>query len=761
MCHTLGGMRPPNASLLRTWLLLIGPWAIIAVDITQGDEFVFFDGAVNLDHRFLTPAGLDGHSNAVVCWGVSGLLRCTYLTYGDPITKETADKTVPNGVSVTARDLTSAALDASSTIVCYRNGDLGHGTCNYLKIVESNVDVSRISSSAEVVLEPVWSFNPSVAGLSSSSAVVCYADHDFKLGKCNHLSADAATLTLTAATTFHLESEEIADPSVAGLTSSRVIVCYVAQGSTSYDRRNVCSLLNVGSEHNSTTLLEPAGTVKVVSTEETSYCKVVALSSGTAIVCYTSLSSGDLLCNRLFVVDTEADPSLLSAEAALNVNTKTTGHSTLMTAMAPLDGFNAIACYTDRNSGSGTQQQGICRCLTVDKASGALSAGTAHELNHDSPSYERAAINTNSMARIDDRAALVCYGDDGNSQKGTCATLSIPGAASGSAGDPHLKGAHGDEADFKGEDHGVYNYLTAKNISLNVLVEHDTFRSPYSKLDVNGSWVRGAFHVLRTGTSARLLHVHFLAADPHRAVVTEACAVAGCKNESAARPANPALTRSLGRAKWQHRIVANAPALRIENVAISLKERTLTISTGRWRTTCVSTASAPHWRSLRMNIEMKPTYAVDSDVVAPHGLLGQVRAQRRARPRGPPATPNCRSACDGPHAPDVQPVRRARPQTYDRDNLRVNGRRDSYARLDNGRRAASRKSAGGTVTTRAAAQGFMEGALDDYRMASSFATAFRFSRFDARAAGVRNVSALAGTVLRRREHPHPGREAGG
>ena len=35
----------------------------------------------------------------------TGLLRCTYLTYGDPIIKETADKTVPNGVGVTAREI--------------------------------------------------------------------------------------------------------------------------------------------------------------------------------------------------------------------------------------------------------------------------------------------------------------------------------------------------------------------------------------------------------------------------------------------------------------------------------------------------------------------------------------------------------------------------------------------------------------------------------------------------------------------------------
>ena len=60
----------------------------------------------------------------------------------------------------------------------------------------------------------------------------------------------------------------------------------------------------------------------------------------------------------------------------------------------------------------------------------------------------------------------------------------------------------------------------------------------------------------------------------------------------------------------------------------------------------------------------------------------------------------------------------------------------------------------------AKAEGAIEGTLEDYRMASDFATAFRFSRFDARAAPVRNVSALGGRVGPRHAYGHPGRENG-
>ena len=48
-----------------------------------------------------------------------------------------------------------------------------------------------------------------------------------------------------------------------------------------------------------------------------------------------------------------------------------------------------------------------------------------------------------------------------------------------------------------------------------------------------------------------------------------------------------------------------------------------------------------------MNVEIKPTYALRYDPVAPHGLIGQ---------------------------------------TYDGDALEVNGRRDDYSRLDDGQR---------------------------------------------------------------------------
>ena len=260
-------------------------------------------------------------------------------------------------------------------------------------------------------------------------------------------------------------------------------------------------------------------------------------------------------------------------------------------------------------------------------------------------------------------------------------------------GDPHMRGVHGDEADFKGAHGGVYCLLSAKNLSVNMKIIHDTFTTPRSKVRVRGSWIRGVFHAIRTARTGRRLQIFFHAADPRRAIITEGCTAPYCRD-----------TPLTG-----HRIELkqDGDPVVIENVRVTLSAKTLRVVTGRWLTTSASTVSEPHPNKLRMNVEMRPTYQERRDPVAPHGLLGQ---------------------------------------TYDRDGRAVHGRRDDYSRLDDGRLTTSRRRPlrgdSGVITTRARAEGAIEGSAEDYRVASDFATAFRFSRFDAVRAGTRNVSAL-------------------
>ena len=66
----------------------------------------------------------------------------------------------------------------------------------------------------------------------------------------------------------------------------------------------------------------------------------------------------------------------------------------------------------------------------------------------------------------------------------------------------------GGTADFKGRDGGVYNVLSARNVSLNALFTHETFISPYSKLVVHGSWLKAVYATLR-GVSGAVMRVQY------------------------------------------------------------------------------------------------------------------------------------------------------------------------------------------------------------------------------------------------------------
>ena len=121
----------------------------------------------------------------------------------------------------------------------------------------------------------------------------------------------------------------------------------------------------------------------------------------------------------------------------------------------------------------------------------------------------------------------------------------------------------------------------------------------------------------------------------------------------------------------------------------------LSILTGKWLVEAAS-VNFPYATlnsgKVLLDMSLQPTYEVDDDPVAPHGLIGQ---------------------------------------SFDRDSLAVDGNIDFLR--------------GPEVTTTAQAEGAIEGTAMDYKMAGKFASAFKYSRFDvATPVGPRNVAALSG-----------------
>jgi hypothetical protein len=256
--------------------------------------------------------------------------------------------------------------------------------------------------------------------------------------------------------------------------------------------------------------------------------------------------------------------------------------------------------------------------------------------------------------------------------------------------DPHFTFAHGGKADFRGEDNTWYNLLSAKNISLNVLFTAADFKilRPTKQL-VHGSRMEKLSMVVRTNTG-RVVTIEYnaTASFPYVALVHQ-------------------------RSEPSHHLMLltsdkkTARTYEIDNLKLSMRVKkvglvangghgtTLIINDGRWE---VSAMAKPfpnpraHPGKSLLNVKLHALYDADHDVVAPHGIIGQ---------------------------------------SYDADNMRVDGRTDDYT-----------KSA--EITTSAMAEGAIEGVASEYKMYHRFATDFKYSRFDALKAAPRNTTLLRG-----------------
>jgi len=95
-------------------------------------------------------------------------------------------------------------------------------------------------------------------------------------------------------------------------------------------------------------------------------------------------------------------------------------------------------------------------------------------------------------------------------------------------------------------------------------------------------------------------------------------------------------------------------------------------------------------------------------------------------------------------------------QSFDGDNIAVDGKKDHYREL--WWRQSSFKTK--EITTEAQAEGAIEGSGDDYKVVDAFGVDFKYRRFDAREAAPRNADLLAGTKRVAAVHPWESTQAG-
>merc|ERR1712113_1098648 len=133
----------------------------------------------------------------------------------------------------------------------------------------------------------------------------------------------------------------------------------------------------------------------------------------------------------------------------------------------------------------------------------------------------------------------------------------------------------------------------------------------------------------------------------------------------------------------------------LDNIHVKfITKNRLSVRTERWDMAAIRTTfpfpGLNRGKEL-LDVEISALYDADHDIVAPHGIFGQA---------------------------------------YDGDRLAVDGAIDADRSIES--------------TTKAQAEGAIEGSWKDYRMTDPFATEFKFSRFSAVRAKPRNVAMLSG-----------------
>lgn len=161
---------------------------------------------------------------------------------------------------------------------------------------------------------------------------------------------------------------------------------------------------------------------------------------------------------------------------------------------------------------------------------------------------------------------------------------------------------------MKGEHNTWYNMISARNLSANVLFQHDDFRNP-RKL-VHGSKMSRLGLVMRTALTGQLVKLDYNATlnSRQQAVLHTASGT---------------------------RFVDHTHPFHFENVDITFREKkmgayghsiAMFVTTGRWKVEAFSkhypNAEANPGKAL-LNLQVQATYDADHDVVAPHGIIGQ------------------------------------------------------------------------------------------------------------------------------------------
>jgi len=246
--------------------------------------------------------------------------------------------------------------------------------------------------------------------------------------------------------------------------------------------------------------------------------------------------------------------------------------------------------------------------------------------------------------------------------------------------------AHGGRADFRGKNGGVYCLLSHLNLALNAGISFVTFRM--WNLRIMGSFFTELYLAARSFDTLALIHFEFAPNFPP--------AMLHLTNSTQPLRASELFVFEDITIKVEHQGLGKSSTHRLTQGAISNKGWTI-LATAKPITRAVGDNAGNFQLDFQLNPKENPL-----KLQAPHGLLGQ---------------------------------------SWDGDDIAVSGRTDNLTQM---KQMGAKVGEFFEVTTRAQAEGAIEGVGDDYLVLSPFSSKFKFSRFENTGAQPRNITLLSG-----------------
>ena len=274
-----------------------------------------------------------------------------------------------------------ARLTDSKFVVCYRDvGNSNYGTC-----IIGTVSNGIVTFGTAVVFESATSNDFSVARLTDSKFVVCYADN----GNSSYgtsIIADVSGTVPTFGTAVVFESASSGYISVARLTDSKFVVCYHDNGNLIY---GTCIVATVSGT------VPTFGTAVVFETSDVDDLSITRLTDFSFSVCYSNTDNSSF---GTFIVGTVLNniPTFGTAVVFESADTN-------YTAVTHLTSDNIAVCYQD----TGNSNYGTSAIVSLKKSIGVsqLTTSTGNSAN----------ITTSGISDIHESLTkgLDYYSDDG------------------------------------------------------------------------------------------------------------------------------------------------------------------------------------------------------------------------------------------------------------------------------------------------------------------------------------------------------------